>query len=110
MATKEYDRDPGDDKDVTVLMWKLTEKEWGRIRAQVKDPEGLCDSYEEWMAREQVQREKHVEKGYRIVDVGIDTEATLAWCRSEKQPVTLKSFTRYCLKASSQTTRGDSAQ
>ncbi len=110
MAAKEYDHDPGDDKDVTVVMWKLTKKEWDRIRAQVKDPAGLCDSYEDWLAREKTQREKHVEKGYRVVDVAIDTDAALAWCKAEKQPVTLKSFSRYCLKAYSPRTRGDSAQ
>jgi len=59
MAQKEYDHDPGDDPDVSVLMWDLTNAQWKKIRALIKDPKSLFDSYRAWQDDAKTQREKH---------------------------------------------------
>lgn len=98
MTEKEYDHDPGDDKDVTVLMWALSKKQWQTITKAIEDPASLFKSYEAWQAHEKLQRAKHLKKGYKMVKVKIDIPGTLKWCKENRKPINLASFSRYSLK------------
>ena len=97
MGAREYSSDPGDDEDVTVLMWKLSADQWRAIRDAVEDPSVLCKTYKEWVARERRHRKQHASKGYTIREVVVDPAKAVAWCKRQGAPVNVKSFSRYVL-------------
>lgn len=97
MARKIFDHDPGDDPAVTVLQWKLTQRRWKTLAGLVSDARELGSSHDAWQARQEKNKEKQRKKGYRVVEVALDIPATLAWCKAEKKPVTIESFSRYSL-------------
>ena len=98
MKTKEYSRDPGDDKNVTVHVWKLSPTQWRAIRSAVSDPMALRRTYREWKAQRDAWRARCIGKGYVVRDMAIDLRKVVAWCRREGLPVTTKSISRYDLK------------
>lgn len=94
---KEYYFDPGDKKDVKVIMWKLNAKQWQLIRNTVIDKKEWPTTFKKWQFSEKALKVKHLAIDYKIVYAPINLKKAISWCNGKKLPISLKSLVKYIL-------------
>ncbi|GMV83177.1 MAG: hypothetical protein AMXMBFR7_43610 [Planctomycetota bacterium] len=106
MRLKWYSEDPGDTKDVTVVMLVLSESRWREIKSKVSDPDQWCETYDQWLATESANRKTYMVKGYTIVDFSLSLDQAKIWCQSKKLVLSTKSISKYVISSYTQSCHG----
>ncbi|MFH1726444.1 MAG: hypothetical protein ABII00_17680 [Elusimicrobiota bacterium] len=70
-------------------------EQWERLRSISEDKDDLEDTYDEWLPAAQTRFEELKRSGTDIVQVEVDVEDLVGWCRSRNLSINAQSRSQF---------------